>query len=65
MIDAGMAPAYKDSRAALEIGPDGGMTAVYPDAREAIERQAADAAEPAPGRWTRASSLQPALAGVR
>ncbi len=48
MIDAGMAPAYKGSRAALEIGPDGGMVAVYPDAREAIERRAADADWPAP-----------------
>jgi hypothetical protein len=44
-----MAPAYKGTLAALEIGPDGGMTAVYPDAREAIERQAADVGKPAPG----------------
>jgi hypothetical protein len=38
MIDAGMAPAYKGSRAALEIGADGEMAAVYPDGRESIER---------------------------
>jgi len=47
MIDAGLAPAYKGSRAALEIGLDGRMVAVYPDGREAIERRAAEAAGPA------------------
>jgi hypothetical protein len=48
MIDAGMAPWYQDSLAALEIGPDGRMTAIYPDAREPIERQAADGPLPIP-----------------
>ena len=38
MIDAGMAPAYEGSLAALEIDAEGRMTAVYPDAREVIER---------------------------
>ena len=46
MIDAGMAPAYRGSQAALEIGDAGRMAAVYPDSREAIERQAAEALAP-------------------
>ena len=56
MIDAGMAPAYQNSLAALEVGPDGRMTAIYPEAREAIERQAADAAVPTPGAVAAAST---------
>jgi hypothetical protein len=50
MIDAGMAPSYKDSLAALEIASDGRMTAIYPHAREPIERPAAEAPLPIPAR---------------
>jgi len=48
MIDVGMAPAYHDSLAALEVAGDGTVSALYPDTRAVISMPPAGVAPAVP-----------------